>query len=353
MILFAVGISHHTAGVEQREKASLTGGRACALLQVLSQDPAIAEAVALSTCNRTEVYATVPSSRLGNAAVTDALVETTRISRSELEKAKYQLIGRNAARHLLRVAASLDSMVIGESEIQGQVRAAIGLAEAHGMTGPVMRELFRRALITGKRVRRETAVGSGAASISSVAVRMARAAMRNLSGRRALLIGAGHVAESTARALLGLEVAELTVANRSLVAAEELAGHFGGRAVALDALTDELSRADIAICSTDSAVPILDMASVSRAVARGRHRLVMIDIAVPRDVEPAVRALPGVTLRDIDDLERVVRANLNGRLLEAQRAQGIVEQELRRLGCLMRPTGRRLFALPVASCLPK
>jgi glutamyl-tRNA reductase len=332
VILFAVGISHHTAGVEQREKVSLTGGRACTLLQALRQEPTIVEAVALSTCNRTEVYATTSSSTLGDAAIARVLVETTRISRSELDEVKYRVVGTDAACHLLRVAASLDSMVIGESEIQGQVRAAIRLAEAHGMAGPVMRELFRRALITGKRVRRETAVGRGAASVSSVAVELAREATRDLAGRRALLIGAGHVAESTARALLGQGVAELTVANRSLLAAEELAERFSGRGAPLEALPGELSRADIAICSTDSATPILDVATARNALAhRPGKPLVVIDIAVPRDVEPAVRGVPGVTLRDIDDLERVVQGNVNGRLHEAWRAQCIVQQELEKL----------------------
>lgn len=331
MTLLAVGVSHHTARVDQREKVSLSG-RACTLLQALARAEGICEAVALSTCNRTEVYAVVGSQSAGSAAISRALVQTTDIAPVELARISYTLTGADVVRHLLRVAASLDSMVVGESEIQGQVRAALGRAEAHGTAGKCLRELFRHALVVGKRVRRETAIGRGAVSCSSVAVELVREALPDLTTCSALLIGAGHVAEATAGALMASGVRVMSVANRSVLAAEELAERFGGRGVALDELVRELSRVDIVICSTDSPRPIVMRAHLEAAARhRAERPLVLIDIAVPRDVEPSVRTLPGTILKDIDDLERVVRCNLNGRLREAEHAKEIVEQELRRV----------------------
>jgi glutamyl-tRNA reductase len=338
MLLFALGVSHRTAHVEQRERVSLSSGRACSLLQELASDDRVGEVVALSTCNRTEMYATVRSPEEGKAALTSAVVHATEVRPAELEEISYVLTGTAVARHLIRVAASLDSMVIGESEIQGQVRAALHLAEAHGTAGAQLRDLFRRALIVGKRVRRETAIGRGVVSFSSVAVELAREALPDLEDRNTVLVGAGHIAEATAGALAATGARLRTVANRSLLAAQELAERFGGRGIPLEALGEELQCADIVICSTESPRPILTVADVQAAlVARPDRPLVLIDIAVPRDVAPEVRHLPGVLLRDIDDLERVAQANLSDRLREARRAEGIVAQELRRFAARESP----------------
>lgn len=351
MILFALGVSHRTAHVEQREKVSLSSGRACSLLQALARDQRIGEAVALSTCNRTEVYATVLSPDEGTAAISAALAHVSRLSTTELDTISYILLGTSVARHLLRVAASLDSMVVGETEIQGQVRAALHLAEAHGTAGEQMRELFRRALLVGKRVRRETGIGRGAVSFSSVALELARQALPDLADRDAMLVGAGHIAEATAGALTAAGVRLIAIANRSILAAEELAKRFGGHGIPLQALGEALRCIDIVICSTDSPRPILTTRDTWAAQESRRHRpLVLIDIAVPRDIEPGVRHLPGVTLKDIDDLERVAQANLNSRLLEAGRAEKLVEQELRRISLLgnTRELADRFFPQPLA-----
>ena len=338
MVLFALGVSHHTAGVEQREKVSLAGGRACGLLQAVALDHRVGEAVALSTCNRTEVYATVKSYRDGQAALSQMLAEATGVGAGELAAISYGLCGMAVARHLMRVASSLDSMLIGETEIQGQVRAALHLAEAHGTAGRQLRHLFRCALIAGKRVRRQTAIGRGAVSVSSAAVELALEALPNLGN--GVLIGAGQMAEATARALVASGARLMSVANRTVLTAQELAERFGGRGVPLDALSPELRSADIVICSTDSPAPILTAADIRSAMQRRRDRpLVLIDIAVPRDVDPRARTVPGVILRDIDDLERVVQLNLNGRLREAERAARIVEQELWRLRSRARRAG--------------
>jgi glutamyl-tRNA reductase len=336
--LLILGLSHRTAGVEQREKASLSEPAVRAVLGALRRHPAIAESAAVSTCNRTELLAVVADPARDEATLTRALVEYSRISADELTEARYVHRERSAARHLFRVAASLDSMVLGESEIQGQVRAARELARQEGSLGPVLERAFAQALLTGKRVRSQTHVAAGAVSVSSVAVDLARTALGDLRGRRALLVGAGPAAEATARALLGRGLAEVVVANRTPAAASRLAARFGGRAAGLEALADDVAAVDVVISSTNAARTILDADGLTRALDRERRRpLVLIDIAVPRDVDPRVAELPGVRLHNIDDLRRVAETNLNGRRREAARAETIVAAEVRRFMAWRRP----------------
>jgi glutamyl-tRNA reductase len=329
--LLVLGLSHRTAPVEQREKASLVDAAATSLLGILVRDPAVTEAAVLSTCNRTELYAVVADPVRAEATLSRALVEHSRITEDALADAKYVHRERSAARHLFRVAASLDSMVLGESEIQGQVRAARDLAHQAGTLGPLLDRTFAQALATGRRVRSQTRVAAGAVSVSSVAVDLARTALGDLRDRRALLVGAGRAAEATARALLGQGLAEIVVSNRTPATASRLAARFGGRAAGLEALAHDLAAVDVVISSTDAARTILDARSLTRARDGERPRpLVLIDIAVPRDVDPRVGKLPGVRLHNIDDLKRVAEANLNGRRREAVRAEVIVAEEVRR-----------------------
>jgi glutamyl-tRNA reductase len=329
--LLALGLSHRTARVELREKASLAEPAARSLLRVLRGHPAITESAVLSTCNRTELFAVVGDLSRGEATLSQALIDHSRVTCDELAEASYLYAGESAARHLFRVAASLDSMVLGESEIQGQVRAARELARQEGTLGAILDRTFGQALATGRRVRTKTRVATGAVSVSSVAVDLARAALGDLRDRRALLIGAGRAAEATARALLGQGLRAVVVANRTPATASRLAARLGGPAIGLDALTHGLGAADVVISSTDAPSTILDPDTLTRALSPERQRpLVLIDIAVPRDVDPRVGELPGVRLYNIDDLERVVEANLNGRRQEAARAELIVAQELRR-----------------------
>ena len=315
--LLVLGLSHRTARVEQREKAALTELAARA---VLRDTVDVGECVVLSTCNRTEIAVVADDPSLPAAAV----VAHSRISAFELARASYLLWDEAAVRHLFRVAASLDSMVVGESEIQGQVRAARELARDEGTLGPQLDRVFAGALRAGSRVRTQTRLAEGAVSVSSVAVELARTALGDLRGRRALLVGAGRAAEATARALLGQGVSELVVANRSWGTATRLALRFGGRAVGLERLARELQGADVVISSTDAPGTII------RADDVGPGSRVLIDIAVPRDIDPRAGELPGVRLHNIDDLERVVEANRNGRRREAARAEAIVECEVRR-----------------------
>jgi glutamyl-tRNA reductase len=323
--LLVLGLSHKTAPVEQREKAALSDKEARALLRSLVLGGVVTEAVALSTCNRTEVYVAAPDPNLAEDAVAGAIVAHSRMSADELACARYVLRDERAAAQLFRVASSLDSMVVGESEIQGQVRTAWEIGQEEGTTGPILNQLFRQALEVGKSVRSQTRIGSGSASVPAVALDLAEDVLSNLPGSRVLLIGAGRMAEATAMALVQHGVREVVVANRTVTTARELAERVGGRGVGFDLLGQELAGADIVISSTDAPHAILrgqDLAPVMEG--RPNRPMVIVDISVPRDVDPAVADVPGVVLFDIDDLERVVEANLNGRRLEAERGEGFV-----------------------------
>jgi len=326
--IVSIGLSHKTARVEQREKAALSDSSGRAALRALGADPPLRECAVLSTCNRTELYAVADAPGRAEEALRRVLLEHSRIDRSRLECALYVHHDSSAARQLFRVASGLDSMVLGESEIQGQVRAALVVASEERTLGPLLERMFRQALEAGRRVRRETQLGAGATSVASVAVELA-AGSGELRGRRALLLGAGEVAEATARALLGRGLSEVVVANRTVATARAVAERFGGRGVGFDRLQRELRAADVVISSTDAPHPILPHEQVVEAMAsRPGRPLVLIDIAVPRDIDEAIGELPNVALYDIDDLERVVEDNLNGRRQEAERAEQLVRSEV-------------------------
>jgi glutamyl-tRNA reductase len=327
--LLAVGTSHKTASLALRERIALTDGAAEALLGELVQSPAIGEGVAVSTCNRTELYLMVRDPVEGETVVLSALARRAGIRPTELVEAIYSLRNCDAARHLYRVASGLESMVVGESEVQGQVKRAYELALAARTTGPMTNKLFRAALATGKRVRTETAIAEGHASVASVAVDAARAALGDLADRHVLIVGAGETAELTARALHAQGVTTMFVANRRRARAIALAQRFGGASGSFDALPAELERADIVIASTSSPHSIIgaEELGVVMEMRRGRP-LLLIDLAVPRDIDPDCGELPGVTLLDMDGLQRQVRSHLTIRRAEARRAEGIVEEEI-------------------------
>lgn len=325
MTLVVLGLSHKTAPVAQREKAALSEAETRALLRDLTATPGVSEAVALSTCNRTEIYAAVADTAAADDLLAAALVAHTHMSDDELACARYVLREDRAASQLFRVASSLDSMVVGESEIQGQVRQAWEIAAEEEATGPILSQLFRQALEVGKQVRAQTRIGTGSASVSAVAVDLAEEVLDDLPGRQVLVIGAGRMAETTARALVAHGVREVVVANRTVGTARELAGRVGGRGVGFDRLPEELRGADIVISSTDAPHAILRRDELEPVMsARAARPMVIVDISVPRDVDEGVAGVEGVALFDIDDLERVVETNLNGRRLEAERAEGFV-----------------------------
>jgi len=292
--------------------------------------PSTSAAAVLSTCNRTEVYA-LSSAPDPIEPLRGALAARGRLGPETVAAAGFHHTGPDALRHLFRVAAGLDSMVVGEPEIQHQVRRAATVAAEEGMLGDGLDAVFRAALAAGRRVRRETGVGRGAVSTASVFVALARQALGEIAGRRALVVGAGAMASSAARALARNGAGEIVVANRTAQAAHRLAQDVGGSGVGLGGLEGELARADLVVSCTSAPAPVLRRADVVRAIrAREGRPLVCVDLALPRDVEPAVASLEGVVLLDIDDLRVAAEANRAGRAVEARRAETIVADEVAR-----------------------
>lgn len=324
MNLALVGVSHHQAPLELRERVAVGPDEGRALARELGRT---CEAVVLSTCNRTELY--LASSTAGDLdrQASDTLLRLAGDAAGVLAPVAYRLADESAALHLFRVAAGLDSLVPGEGEILGQVREAY---EA-GSTGPLLDRLFRQALHAGRKARAQTAIGEAPASVSAAAAALAQQVFGDLTARRILLVGAGKVSEQAARNLLtrGADIA--VVANRTVDRAAELAERFGSVASGLDRLEEELARADVVVTSTTSSEIVVEREQVARAlkVRRGRP-LFLIDLAVPRDVDPAVNELDGCYLYDIDDLRDVVAESLGSRRREAEAAEAIVAVEAER-----------------------
>jgi glutamyl-tRNA reductase len=307
MTLALVGLSHHVAPVELRERVTLNLEDAAALARSLG------DAVCLSTCNRTELYLAEGDEERGVAAL-EALAG------EPLDGVLYRLRDEAAALHLFRVASGLDSLVPGEGEILGQVRAAYESVT----TGPLLDRVFRQALGVGKRVRTETAIGESPASVSSAAAALAAQVFGDLSGRRVLLVGAGRIGELAASNLASRGATIAYVANRTVDTARELALRFGGSAISLDDIGAQLGDVDVVVSSTSAPEPVLRASDVP---AKRHSPLFFIDIAVPRDLDPAIHDLDGCFLYDIDDLEAVVAETLAGRRAEAARAEELVAEE--------------------------
>jgi glutamyl-tRNA reductase len=329
--LLVLGVSHNTAPVALRERLALTERAGERFLEELvAQDP-ITEAVAISTCNRTEIYLVTSDPVRAEAELLGKLARGAGIRPTELAAVVYSPRNCDAARQLYRVTAGLDSMITGEAEVQGQVKRAYESALAAGTTGPLTNRLFGAALQAGKRVRSETGIGRERVSISTVAVDLARDVVGDLSARSVVIIGAGETAELTARALADQGVRTVFVANRHADRARSLAEQFGGEVGSLDSLPARMEEADIVVSSTASPHPIVeadDLAVVMRA--RGGRPLVLIDIAVPRDIEHACGQLEGVRVYDMDDLQAAVARNLRVRDAERARAEAVVEEEIQR-----------------------
>ncbi|MFO0580399.1 MAG: glutamyl-tRNA reductase [Polyangia bacterium] len=327
--LFVIGLSHRTAPVEIRE--ALAHGVDEAVLQERLRAAAAlcSEAMLVTTCNRVELYGALPES--GCERSLDALASVLVQPRAEAGAHLYRRTGADALAHLFRVTSSLDSMILGEPQILGQVKSAFRIATQAGTVGPVLNAAVPRAFAIAKRVRTETSIGKSAASVASVAVDLARQVFGALSGQPVLLIGAGKMAELCARHLREAGATDFLVANRTLRRATELAERVGGSAYELDALPALLGRAAVAICSTGSAEPLLTVELLSQVMKARRGRwLLLIDIAVPRDVEPQAAKLSNVFLYDIDALSAVVSDNLGERQRAAADAEAIVSEELQR-----------------------
>jgi glutamyl-tRNA reductase len=330
--LLALGISHKTAPLELRERLALTEGRAAGVLGELTATDPIAEAAAVSTCNRSELYLVVSDPVEAESAALSVLSREAGIRPTELVESLYSYRGIEGAEHLYEVAAGLDSMILGEAEIQGQVKRAYELALVEGATGPILNRLFRGALATGKRVRSETRIGEGGISVPSAAVELAHRSLGGqLVSRRVLLVGAGETAELTAKALAAKGVKAVFVANRRYDRAIGLASRFGGEAVRFDELPTQLEHADIVVSSTNSPHHIVEREELELVMsAREGKPLLMMDLAVPRDIAPGCREVAGVSLYDVDDVQAIAERNAKGRATEGKRAERLVEAELGR-----------------------
>jgi glutamyl-tRNA reductase len=329
--LLALGVSHKTAPLELRERLSLTEGRSVAALRELTETGTIGEAAAISTCNRTELYLVVSDPVQAESEALGVLTRKADIPPTELLGHLYSLRGIDASRHLLRVTAGLDSMIVGEAEIQGQVKRAYELALVEGATGPILNRLFRGALAAGGRARNETAIGERGVSIPSVAVEVAQRALGDLSERKVLMIGAGATAELVARALVARGVDTVFVANRHHDRALGLAERFDGEAIRFETLPEQLVEVDVVVSTTNSPHHIIERDGLEQVMAEREARpLVLIDIAVPRDIEPACREVAAVSVYDIDDIQQIVERNAGVREAEATRAERIIEDELDR-----------------------
>ncbi len=346
--LLALGISHKTAPVALRERLAFTEREAGEFARQAKATAEVREAIVISTCNRTEVYLVVGDPVRAESDVLGLLARRAAIRPTELAEAMYSPRNCDAARQLYRVTAGLESMIIGEAEIQGQVRRAHETAMQEGCTGPLSNRLFAAALTTGKRVRSETGIGSSRVSIPSVAVDLALSVLGGLESRHVVILGAGETSELTARALADQGAGTIFVANRHADRALSLAQRFGGTVMGLDKLPDQLVRADIVLSSTSSPHPIVGREELELVMGEREGRpLLMIDIAVPRDIDPACGELEGVSLYDIDDLQAVVARNLDSRAQESPRALEIVEEEIHRFARWL----GQLDAIPTVSAL--
>jgi glutamyl-tRNA reductase len=327
MRLLAVGLSHRTAPVELRESVDFARAGVESALQALAARGVSAEAVVLSTCNRAEIYA------VGDAIATEALArffaEYHRVEPSQLQGHLYNHLGVDAARHLFRVAAGLESLVVGEPQILGQVKSAYATASELRYAGTITHRLFHSAFAVGKRVRSETGLAEGAVSVSYAAIELAKKIFGNVAGLNVLILGAGEMAELTGVHLRAQQVKQITIASRTLASAEALARQLDGRAVEWQAIRSALAAADIVVTATGASEPVLKRDTVEAAMRSRRDRpLFVIDIAVPRDVEASVGDLEQVFLYHMDDLQSLVSENLARRTSELVSAEAIVNEEV-------------------------
>ena len=329
--VLVVGLSHHSAPVEVRETIALAPEAYPDALAKLAAEREVRECVVLSTCNRSELYAVTESYHGGRETLERALFGMEGAAGRVKDEHLFRLEGAAAVRHLFRVASSLDALVVGEPQVLGQVKDAFRAASEGDTIGPVLDRLFRQAFEVGKRVRSETEIGAYAVSVSYAAVELAKKIFGPLDGRAALIVGAGETGELTLKHLKAAGCGELLVANRTEAAAVTLAEALGGRALGLDGIPGALAKVDIVVSQTGATQPILTRKVVEAAMkARHGRPLFLIDIAVPRDIEPEAGAVYNVFLYDIDDLGRVVTGNRERRAEAAEQALEIVQAETAR-----------------------
>lgn len=324
MTLLTLGINHKTAPVAVREKVAFAPDHLPAQLRQVNVSHGVDEIAILSTCNRTELYFTAKDNN--PSALLHWLHQIHDVSLEQLQSCHYALTGEQAVQHIMRVASGLDSLILGEPQILGQMKNAYAVAREAGTIGPELDRLFRQTFSVAKQVRTDTAIGENPVSVAYAAVNLGQRIFSDLSKSRALLIGAGETIDLVARHLVDAGVRDITVANRTLERAEALAEQFGAKAILLSAIPDELYKADIVIASTASPLPILGKGAVERALKKRKHApMFMVDIAVPRDIEAEVGDLSDVYLYTVDDLKDIIEENVRQREHAAQDAVEIIE----------------------------
>ena len=329
MPLFVSGLSHRNAPVELREQLALDEDKLRELIRDIAATGVVREAIVLSTCNRVEVYAVADVPGEARVTMFRGLCRHRGVESASVEETLYTYADGDAVRHAFRVASSLDSMVIGEPQILGQVKDAFALAQSCEAVGPALHSLFTQAFAVAKKVRTETEIARHAVSVSFAAVELAKKIFGGLQGKAVLLVGAGKMSELAARHLVEQGVFPVYVTNRTWARAQEMARALAGTAVPFDELPTALAAVDIVISSTGAAEPVIRREAVQRVMHGRRGRpLFFIDIAVPRDVEGSVDTLDDVYCYDIDDLKQVVDANIRERGREAHRAEALVEREV-------------------------
>jgi glutamyl-tRNA reductase len=347
--LLAIGVSHKTAPVEVRERLALPDTRAADFVRDLRGAADVQEAVAISTCNRTELYLVAGDPVEAESRLLSMLASQAGIRPTELAASIYAHRNCDAARHLYRVTAGLESMVVGEAEIQGQVKRAYESALARESTGALTNHLFKAALQAGKRVRSETRIAERQLSLPAVAVALARELLApGLEGRSVVIVGTGETSELTARALSDSGCRTVFVASRRRSRAVSLARRYGGTSVSFDELPVALEEADIVVAATSSPHLLLEAQELGEVMAaRGGRPMLLIDLAVPRDIDAACGELEGVSLYDVDDLEAVIARNRRVRHAEARKAEGIIEEEIQQFATWL----GSLEVLPTISAL--
>lgn len=340
MNLLLIGVNHRTAGLDAREALAFDPTEAVTVLADARRQDVVREAVLLSTCNRTEFYVVANEVSAAEGRLRDAVLHARARDLLGAGPHRYVRTGAEAAEHLFRVAASLDSMVLGDVQILGQVKEAHALARQAGAAGPVLDRLFECALHTGKRARAETAIGTGTVSIASVAVEIAATGLGGLAGLHVVVVGAGETARLAARHVAQQQPASLSIVNRGRERALTLAAEVGGEALPLGAVGDALARADVVFAASRATVPLISRAQVESAlVSRAGRPLWLMDLAVPRNVESGAGELPGVVLHPVDDLKVRLDHHLATRTAQVPRVEAIVVEEAERFGCWLRSLG--------------
>lgn len=331
MSVVVIGLNHRTMPLDLFERLTFDGARVPKALAALASCDHVTEAVLVSTCNRTEAYVVAERFHAAYQEVRDALATLAQVAPEDFTDHLYVHYDDDAVRHLFRVTAGVDSDVLGDTEVQGQVRQAWTVGVDEGTVGPVLNLLFRHAVETGKRARSDTGIARGTASVSHAAVEMAAERLGSVAGRTVLVIGVGSMGRSMATALRGAGAGRVLVANRTADRAEALASEVDGEVVPLAELSRALADCDVLLTSTGATSVIIDHTELEPALARrGTAPLLVVDVAVPRDVDPSVGLLPGVTLLDIDDLRRFAQAGVDGRRREIAAVEALVSEEAER-----------------------